>query len=240
MPVPAQESAWWGSLLWLVGLAAVTFVFAWLSGTRLGIRRTWYIPLLFAVTVGLTLGYLEWLGVSFTQVASTRWGWGLLAAVAAAMLLAKPMSHQPVTRHVRGRQLRWELFWEGGVYGCTEGVLLSALPPFMTWQLVHALGWQGAAGGIARWSLPVLAAATVVVVHHLGYWSCRNQILIPITLGLTVLTIGFLITASWIAPALGHVLVHAEATVHGTEMPPHPRPAAGGATQPSNFVAATH
>lgn len=224
MPVPVHEPAWWGSLLWLLGIAAASFGIAWLSGTRLHIKRTVYVPLLLAVTAALAAGYVAWLGVGVTDVISARWGWGLLAAAIAPVLLALPMTHQPVTRHVRGPRLVWEMFWEGGVYGMAEGVLLSALPPFVTWQMVHALGWSGAGGATARWALPILAAAAVVVIHHLGYWSCRNMILVPIALGLSVLSVGFLVTASWIAPALGHIFMHWELTVHGTEMPPHERP----------------
>ena len=40
------------------------------------------------------------------------------------------------------------------------------------------------------------------------------------------MTVGFLVADSRIAPALGHVLVHAEATRHGAEMPPEERPTA--------------
>jgi hypothetical protein len=224
MPVPAHEAVWWGSLLWLVGVTAVSFLVAWITGTRLHIRRVAYVPILFTVTAGLTIGYISWLGVGFADVASARWGWGVLAGLVAPILLWKPMTHQPVTRHVRGRQLPWELLWDGGVYGVAEGVLLSALPPFIAWQMVHSLGWSGAGGGIARWLLPILASAVVVVIHHLGYWNCRNKILIPITLALQLLTIGFLLTGSWIAPALGHVFMHFEATIRGVEMPPVDRP----------------
>lgn len=224
MPVPVHEPVWWGSLLWLGGVTAVAFLVAWVTGTRLHIRRVWYIPLLFAVTAGLTVGYLAWLGIGAADVLTVHWGWGLLAGVIAPILLYKPMLHQPVTRKVpHGRQLGWELFWEGGVYGTAEGVLLSALPPFITWQMVHALGWSGPGGAVARWGLPIVAAAVVVVVHHLGYWNCRNKILIPITAGLSVLTVAFLVTASWVAPALGHILMHCEATLHGVEMPPEQR-----------------
>lgn len=235
MPVPVSEPAWWGSLLWLLGVTMAAFLVAWASGTRLHIRRVWYIPLLLGVTLGLAIGYIAWLGVAFIDILTVHWAWGLLAAAIAPVLLYKPMQHQPVTRHVHGRQLRWELFWEGGVYGLAEGLLLSALPPFIAWQMVHALGWTGAGGAVARWVLPILAAAIVVVVHHLGYWNCRNKILIPITLGLSVLTIGFLVTASWIAPGLGHVFMHVEATLHGTEMPPVDRPTKAGTQQHPEF-----
>jgi hypothetical protein len=224
MPVPTDEPVWWGSLIWLIGVTAVAFGIAWLSGTRLRIRRPWYVPMLFALTAGLAVGYVAWLGVDVSAVVTARWGWGLLAAALAAILLYAPMRRQPVTRHVQGRQLRWELLWEGGVYGVAEGVLLSALPPYITWQMVHALGWTGAGGAVARWGLPIVAAAAVVIIHHLGYWDCRNMILLPITLALSVLTIGFLVTGSRIAPALGHVFMHFEATTHGVEMPPVERP----------------
>jgi len=239
MPVPAVEPVWWGSLLWLVGVAGAAFLVAWLTGTRLHIRRTWYIPLLLVVTVGLGVGYLAWLGVGFADVATAGWGWGLVAAFVAPVLLYKPMQHQPVTRHVSGRQLRRELVWECGVYGPAEGVLLSGLPPYITWQMVHALGWDG--GGLellARWALPILAASAVVVVHHLGYWNFRNRILLPVTLGLSVLTVAFLITGSWIAPALGHVFMHVEATLHGTDMPPNERPSRVPVEQPAGHVRA--
>lgn len=108
----------------------------------------------------------------------------------------------------------------------------------MTWQMVHALGWTGTGGAFARWGLPIFAAAAVVIIHHLGYWNCRNKILVPISLGLTVLTVGFLVTGSWIAPALGHVFMHFEATKHGIEMPPVKRPLATMAQAQDRLVTA--
>lgn len=222
MIVPAQEAAWWGSALWLGGVALASFGVAWLSG-RLSIRRAWYIPLLLLLTGGVSLGYLAWLDVDLGSVATHNWQWGVVAGVVAAALLYRPMQHQPVTRHVEGVQLRREIAWEGAVYGVAEGVLLTALPPYLGWQITQSLGWDG--GGVealGRWAVPILAAVAVVVIHHLGYWNYRNRMLVPIGLGLTVLTVAFLVTGSWIAPALGHVLMHVEATVHGTDLPPNP------------------
>ena len=103
-------------------------------------------------------------------------------------------------------------------------MLLSALPAFITWQLVHSLGWNGFGGGLARWTLPVLASVVVIVVHHLGYAEYRNRQLVPISVGCGLLTVGYLVTASVIAPALGHVLMHTVAILHGTELPPLTRP----------------
>ena len=224
MLVPSNPASWWGSLIWLVGTTVAAFLIAWLSGTRLHIRRPVYIPLLLAMTLGLAAGYIAWLGVGFAEVMTNHWAWGLLGAAVAGVPLAFAMTSQPVDHEVHGRQLTRALVWEGVVYGTAEGILLSALPPFMTWQMVHSLGWTGPWGAVARWALPLLAAAAVIVIHHLGYWSFRNRILVPVTLGLSALTAAFLLTASWIAPTLGHILAHFGAVLHGTEMPPHERP----------------
>ncbi|MDE3086912.1 MAG: hypothetical protein KGJ77_09115 [Acidobacteriota bacterium] len=224
MPVPVSAPVWWGSLLWLVGVGASSFGVAWLSGTRLRIRRALYIPLLALVTGGLTAGYVAWLGVGVEDVVLARWGWGLLAAGVAGLVLGFGVIRQPATRRLERRDLPEAVVWEGIVYGTAEGVLLSALPVLMTWQLLHSLGWAGTAGAVARWTLPVLASAAVIVVHHLGYWNCRNRILVPITWGCSLLAVGYLVTASMVAPTLGHILLHFAADAHGVEMPPVDRP----------------
>ena len=230
MPVPITPAAWWGSLLWLLAVAAAAFAVAWLSGTRLHIRKGAYIPLLLAVTGGLSVGYIAWLDVGFEDVVTARWGWGLLGGAVAAVLLMVPAAKQPVDHPVHGRARTVAIAWQGTVYGTAEGLLLSVLPPFITWQMVHALGWSGVGGALARWSLSLLAGAVVILVHHLGYWSFRNRSVIPVTLGLTVLSAAFLITGSWLAPVVAHILLHDELIVRGSEMPPHDRPAARLAT----------
>jgi hypothetical protein len=224
MPVPVSPGPWWGSLLWLIGLMIAAFLVAWVTGTRLGIRRALYVPILFIVTLALSLGYLAWLGLGAMDVATARSGWGILAGAVVGVILVPAIKHQPVERRIPRHDLPATLMWEGVAYGTAEGVLLSGLPAFMTWQLVHALGWAGAPGALARWTLPVLASAAVIVIHHLGYWNCRNRILVPITSACSLLTVAYLLSGSFIAPTFGHVLMHFGADLHGIEMPPKPRP----------------
>jgi hypothetical protein len=232
MPVPVSGVSWWGSLLWLIGLTVAAFAVSWVTGTRLRIRRPAYIGILVIVTGALSAGYVAWLGVGVGDLLSARWAWGLLAGVVMGIMLAFGMSHQPVTRRLHGGQLARALAWEGVIYGTAEGVLLSALPAFMTWQMIHSLGWGGVTGALARWLLPVAAAAVVIVVHHLGYWNCRNMILVPITLGCSLLTVGYLLTASVLAPVVGHIIMHCEADLRGVEMPPVPRPSPAEVQEP--------
>jgi hypothetical protein len=210
----------------LIVVAVAAFGVAWLSGTRLHIRKGPYIPLLFAVTAGVSAGYVAWLGADVREIVLARWGWGLLVGMVVAAALARPARRQPVDRPVEGRQRSIALGWEGIVYGTAEGVLLSALPAFVAWQLVESAGWSGTSGFVARWTLPVVASTAVIVIHHLGYWNYRNRRLIPVTLALTVQTMGFVITGSWLAPVMTHILLHSVLIIHGAEMPPHDRPVA--------------
>jgi hypothetical protein len=229
MLVPTPAASWTGSLLWLIGLSVAAFAVSWLLANRLRLGRSLYVGALFVVTGALSAGYVAWLGLGAGEVLTTRWGWGLLAAPVFAAFPAFGMTRLPASNRRTGRALGVALVWEGVVYGVTEGVLLSALPAFITWQLLHSLGWGGVGGGLARWTLPVAASIVVIVVHHLGYAEYRNKQLVPISVGCGLLTVGYLVTASVIAPTLGHVLMHTVAILHGTELPPLTRPVAAPA-----------
>ncbi len=226
MPVPTETASWWGSLLWLLGLTVVAFEVAWLSGTRLHIRKGPYIPLLLLATAGLAAGYVLWLGVGVREVLTARWVSGVVAGLVIGAVLAVPALQQPVDRPVHGTA-RWAaLGWEGVVYGTAEGLLLSGLPPFMAWQAIHSLGWSGTAGTVALWGIPLVASVAVIVIHHLGYWSYRSvRKLMPVAVALTVLSAGFLLTGSWLTPVVAHIVLHGILVGHGSEMPPHDRPA---------------
>ncbi|HEX7165571.1 MAG TPA: hypothetical protein VF230_01190 [Acidimicrobiales bacterium] len=227
MPVPTSGVAWWGSLLWLAAVTVAAFGVAWVTGTRLHVRRAAYIPILLIVTAALWIGYVDWLGLDVGDAATNRWDWGVAGGLVAGFALAAAVRTQPVDRHVARRELPLTLAWEGVVYGIGEGMLLAGLPAFVAWQMVHSLGWGGFPGALARWTLPVVAAAVVIVTHHLGYWHCRGRILLPITLACSVLTIAYLLTGSFVAPVVGHVVMHFGAVLHGVEMPPVDRPARG-------------
>ena len=219
---PSSDVPVAGSLVWLAVLVGTAFVISWAGATRLRLGRTSYVGVLTLVTAVLTAGYLLWLGEPVGDLLGHRAGWGLLGAPVAAAFLVVGMTRLPVVRRLRGRALARVLLWEALVYGVAEGVLLSALPVLVTWELVASLGWSGVAGGVAEWGLPLLASAVVIVVHHLGYWEYRNRLLVPITTGCGLLSLGYLATGSPLTPALGHVLGHTSSRLHGAELPPHP------------------
>lgn len=46
----------------------------------------------------------------------------------------------------------------------------------------------------------------------------------PIISACSLLTVGFLLSGGFLAPTLGHILMHFGADLHGIEMPPKARP----------------
>jgi hypothetical protein len=235
MPVPVVPVPWVGSFLWLLAVAAGAFAISEVAANIYRLSRRPYIAVLTVVTAVLTVGYVAWAGLHTVQLLTTHWGWGLLVAPLSAAFLILGMTRLPVAHRYTGGSLRLALLWEAVVYGIAEGVLLSALPVLITWQMIHGLGWSGAVGTIAEWTLPMVASVAVIIVHHLGYWEYRNKMLRPISLGCGLLSLGYLLTSSPIAPTLGHVLAHTSGLLHGAELPPHPHPDAGA--QPERLPA---
>jgi hypothetical protein len=222
MPVPVSAASSAGSLFWLVGLAAVAFLVTWVATEILHLRRTSYVAVLTVITLGMTVGYVAWLGLGADDLVTANWGWGLVAGPVAGAFLSFGITKLPGGHRPAGTQLAAAAVWEGVVYGTSEGLLLSALPVLMTWQLIHSLGWTGFAGAMARWTLPVVASVVVIVVHHLGYWNFRNRILVPVAVGCGLMSVAYLVTASPIAPVVAHVLSHWASLAHGSELPPQP------------------
>ena len=142
MPVPTTPVSWIGSLAWLLALMLAAFAVAWVAN-RFEIARAPYVALLAVVTAVLTVGYVAWLGTPPGELLTNHWGWGLVVAPVCAAPLIIGMQKQPATHAMTGRPLATAMLWEGVVYGIAEGLLLSALPVLMTWQMIHSLGWSG-------------------------------------------------------------------------------------------------
>lgn len=228
MPIPTEAAPWQGSLLWLLALALAAFLVSWLVTDRWHAGRTPYVAVLAVVTAVFTVGYLTWAGISAVDFVTTRWLWGVVAALLTGAVLAYGMTHMAATvPPEHGARRAERLAWEGVVYGVSEGLLLSTLPALMTWEAVHELGWSGAPGTLSRALLPLVASVVVIVVHHLGYPEFRapREMALPVV-GCGLLTVAFQVTGNLLTAPLGHVIMHGAAVLHRTELPPHREPAA--------------
>jgi hypothetical protein len=229
MPLPDGSMSWWMPLLAVGVFALVAFLVSFVLTDVLRLPRSAYLAALMAVTAALTYGYLAWSGTDAAAFLTRQWAWGLLGALASGGLTVRMVMAGadrrgvPIPAGRRGARLAGSLVWEGLCYGVAEGLLLSALPVLAAWQSFHLLGWTATtAGAVGSGVLAIGASAAVIWIHHLGYREFRHsrEILLPIV-ACGLLSLAYLLTASPIAPAGGHVLLHGGLVMRGVSMPPY-------------------
>jgi hypothetical protein len=189
MSLPDASLSWWMTLSALGVIAVVVFLIPWVLTDVLHVPRAVYLAGLMAATGGLTYGYLAWSGTDPVAFFTGRWAWGVLAAVVSGLLLvgavtaAVSSGRRPRPFRLNSVRLTRSPAWEGLLYGATEGLLLSALPVPTAWQSFHRLGWtRTTLAAIGSEALAIVASATVIWTHHLGYRELRRnrEIVIPI------------------------------------------------------------
>jgi MFS family permease len=208
----------WIGLTWFGALAVGAFLVTWIATDIAHMRRTWFIAVLSLVTAGLTWGYVAWTGAGAAFI-TYHWGWGLLGGAVSGLAMLAMARRLPRGPH--GDHFRRLVPWEGFVYGVAEGVLLSVLPVAMLWQVSKSFGWTTGLPVVGAVLLVIAGSAFVTTVHHLGYPEFRNPLMrFPVAL-CTVLSVGYLVTGSLLAPAIGHIVVHVAMLRRGLELPPH-------------------
>jgi len=211
-----------GLLLWTAIVLVVAFAVPYVCADRLDLPRGAYVAVLTLASVGLWAEAVVWTGLSVSEVLSWHWLAGLVLAPVVALVPSAGITRMPVTRVRHGGQLAGALSWDAGIYGIAEGLLLSALPAFLAWNWVVALGLDGWVDTLARWAAPLAFSILVIVIHHVGYPEFRHPLgLAQASFACGILTLGYLITGSVWTPTLGHVLLHAAAVVKGNALPPH-------------------
>lgn len=220
MLISGEQTTWVEAAVVMAGLLSAGFLVSWLGTDVFRCPRWLYVAVLAVTTLGAAGIVAEVAGSSLTEMVGHRWRLGLLGAVITGLFGGVGIrKKEPVTQHLAGRQLRAAAMWEGLVYGTAEGVLLSGLPVFITWQAAADASWSDAAAFLVG----MLASVVMITVHHLGYWDFRSRKLGLAIVGCGLLTLGYLATGSLVAPALGHVLLHILGITGGIQLPPHVR-----------------
>jgi hypothetical protein len=231
--VPVEVS-WPEAAVWLTVILGAGFLVSWLATDVGRLRRDAYVLVLAIVTVGLTGGYLAWADLGVLAVLGHHVIEGVLGGIVAGVVVARGIVRLPATAPETERRSTWAAVWQGGVYGVTEGILLSALPVLVVWNAAQTSGWPDTwSGAVASGALALLAGAAMITVHHLGYWDFRSRQLVPVVLGCSVLSLAFLLTGSLLAPAIGHVTMHVAGLRHGVALPPHEHEKTPQATSPA-------
>lgn len=234
MPSPASSMSWGGAVAWFAVIAVCSFLVTWVVTDLLKIKRGPYIGVLAVATGGLTYGYLAWSGTDAVGFIRDHWVWGLAGAAVTAglnlqlirLMVRRGTLHAPLgtRRHGMGRAV--QVLWEDVVYGAAEGMLLSVLPLLVLWQACDQLGWTtGWTGKVGSGALAFAGSLVVIGVHHLGYREFRSKRMKEPYIGCVGFSLAYLVTASPLAPMLGHMGTHDAFVTHGLSLPPHQEPA---------------
>jgi hypothetical protein len=225
MPLADPTFTWQQALAAFSVVALVAFLVSWVSTDLLGVSRSTYVAILTVTTFVLGAGYLAWSGTSVGDLSTSAIGWGVAAGLVAAVITFPLVRRLPRSPRAHGARAAEVMVWEDLVYGTAEALLLATLPVLAAWQGAVAAGWTGGdAGNVASGVLAIIGAVAVVLVHHLGYEEFRareaRQRLYGAlgTCGLQALA--FLVTGSVIAPIVAHVVLHAQLSIRGVELPP--------------------
>jgi hypothetical protein len=223
MPVADSILGWQEAIAAFAMISVAAFLVTWIV-TDLGhVPRTPYVAILTLTTLALGAGYLAWSGTPLTDLVTAGWGWGVLAGLVAAGLAVLLVRRLPSGHRPRGPQLLGRLAWEGAVYGIAEAILLATLPVLAVWQATDALSWTEAGWAkVGSGALAIIASLFVIAVHHLGYREFRasRKKLLGALAVCGVQALAFLLTGNVLAPIVAHILLHAQLTLRGNEMPP--------------------
>lgn len=217
---------WWGELLWVLAAGGLGFLVAAVFAGWLKLPRRWFL-LPYTILGGAFLAtYVRWSGVDLIAVFRHNWMWGMLGAIIIGAFMAKNVFSQPASPTAEGADMTVSLAWQGIVYGLLDGLLLSAMPVFATWQAFAGLGWTGAwYGQVAAGAAALLASILVTAAYHLGYPEFQGREVMKPILGCGIISVAYLITQNPIATVASHAVMHVAAVLRGpattVQLPPH-------------------
>lgn len=211
----------WIPISGLLGFSVAAFFAGYLKLPR-NIYLLAYIPLVAAYVTWFILGN----DISFKDIITRNWYWGLLGATVAGIFVIKNVVSQPSSEKNKGVDLLTDIIWAGLIYGLADALLLSIIP-----VLALNLAFSGSNfselwyGKIGIGILALISSLFVTTLYHLGYPEFRGKQVLGPNVGNGVLSIAYIITLNPLAAILPHMAMHVAAIIHGREttnqVPPH-------------------
>jgi hypothetical protein len=211
---------------WIAAAAALGFAASGLFGGVLHLsRRIFLIPYTLLVA-SFTYAFVKANRLDIGRLLRRHWRRGLVGAVLLAVFSVGTVLAQPASARASGWQLGFDLLWSGVVYGTADAVLLSVIPMLAGWRAARSFGWTtGRHGRAIGRAVGVGASVIVVAAYHLGFPEYRGPEIVGAVFGNGLLTLGYAITGSPLAPVLSHVVMHVAALLRGpatmSQLPPH-------------------
>ena len=220
--------AWWSQLLWMAAAGLLGTAVAAVFAGVLQLPRNLYLVFYFAIIGAFLYTYARWSGTDLQRAFSQHWVWGLIGGGIASLFIVQATLAQPAPRSAtpQGGELLFDLAWLGLIYGVVDGLLLSVLPVYATWQALTLLGWTARwPGRITAGVLALAASVLVIGQYHWGYPEFRSAYVLMIMAGVGMQSLFYLLSRSALAPLISHVAMHVTAVLVGiqtfSQLPPH-------------------
>jgi hypothetical protein len=213
-------------LEWVAGLAILGLTVPAVFVGVFQLPRNIYLVFYFGLMGALLYGYARWSRLDLKKLFTEHWAWGLIGGALLSVFTVNTVLTQPGSPAPQGLELGFDLAWLGVLYGATDALVLSIMPVYATWQALDLRGltkhWPGR---IATGVLAILASMVVIALYHLGYPECRGPQVVIIIVGVSMQSLGYLLTRSPWTPLIGHMAMHIAAVLYGlntvSQLPPH-------------------
>lgn len=214
------------SILWIIAAALLGYGIAATFAGKLKLQRDIYLLFYIPLVSVLILAFIRLNAINIKETIAHNWGWGLIAALIAGVLVIRNVMSQPSSEPNKGMALVSDILWPGAAYGLIDALLLSVLPILAIRLLLTGNFWVGSwVGRICLGSIGLIASFFVTTLYHLGYPEFRGKKVIWPNIGNGVLSLAYLLTMNPLAAILPHIAMHIAAMVHGREttgqVPPH-------------------
>lgn len=222
MRIPWPSPSGWGWVLLASGAAfAASTVFA----TVLHLERRGFVAAWIVVVLAVWAAYHRSTRLSLRAQLSRHPVAGLIVGSLIGAVLTFTVLRQPASEPPAGARLVTDLIWLGVAYGLADALMLSVLPVLALYGSQRAELLRSPASRLRLAAVALAGSAVIAAAYHLGFTEYRGLQLIQPVFGSLVITLGYLLSGSPVAPALAHVAMHVAAVLHGAattvQLPPH-------------------
>jgi hypothetical protein len=216
----------WSYLGWVLASGLLGFAIAAVFSGWLRLSRPLFLVPYFVLGGAFLVAFFFWSQIDLIPLLVENWYWGLLAGTIVAIFLIQNVRSQPASARSTGVGLLFDVLWVGLGYGVMDALFLNVVPVVAVWTGFSEVGWTAAwPGKIALGVLALLASLFVTLLYHLGYREFRNQKVVMVLIGNSLITLAYLVSTNPLGAMVSHVAMHVAAVFRGPEtmlqLPPH-------------------
>jgi hypothetical protein len=134
----------------------------------------------------------------------------------ALVLALNVLNTEDATNRPDGAYFIFELLWRGVAYGIVDTLLLTVLPCFVAYELLHG-HVAGLQGKLRFTALALPLVVLVTAAYHLGYPQYREDGVARPETGNVLISIPTFATVNPVGSVVAHVTQHVTAVVHSYE-----------------------